>query len=219
MRYKASNCIFLSYDISMEDLKIIVGKNLSALRKQRKITQIELAEKFNYSDKAVSKWEQGSTLPDLETLKQLCDFYGVTLDYLTQPENITNPHYDKSREKTILINHIIITCLIAVVVWMVATITFVYPLLFQGKKESYWPIFVWAVPVSSIVLLFSNFIFFNKRKIITLISLSIFIWTLLTSLFLHFLFFVDQGTNLWLIFILGIPTQIIVVLWFIIRKK
>lgn len=219
MRLNALNRTFLSYDIGMEDLKIVVGKNLSALRKQRKITQIELAEKFNYSDKAVSKWEQGATLPDLETLKQLCDFYGVTLDYLTEEENITNPHYDKSREKTLLINRIIITCLIASIVWMMATIFFVYPLLFQGKKDSYWLIFVWSIPASALVLLFANFIFFNKRKVLTLISLSIFIWTLLSSLFLHFLFFTDQGTNLWLIFILGIPMQIIVVLWFIIRKK
>ena len=66
----------------MDDLKIIIGKNLSSLRKARKLTQLELAEKLNYSDKAVSKWEQGATTPDIETLKQLCDFYGVTLDYL-----------------------------------------------------------------------------------------------------------------------------------------
>ena len=65
----------------MDDLKTVVGKNLASLRKQAKLTQIELAEKFNYSDKAVSKWEQGATLPDLETLKQLSDFYGVTIDY------------------------------------------------------------------------------------------------------------------------------------------
>ena len=67
----------------MEDLKIIVGKNLAALRKKKKLTQIELADKFNYSDKAVSKWEQGATLPDLETLCQLCDFYRVTTEVLT----------------------------------------------------------------------------------------------------------------------------------------
>ena len=66
----------------MDDLKIIIGKNLSSLRKARKLTQLELAEKLNYSDKAVSKWEKGATTPDIETLKQLCDFYGVTLDYL-----------------------------------------------------------------------------------------------------------------------------------------
>ena len=52
----------------MDDLKVIVGRNLAALRKRRKLTQLELAEQMNYSDKAVSKWEQGATLPDLETL-------------------------------------------------------------------------------------------------------------------------------------------------------
>ena len=89
----------------MDDLKVIVGRNLAALRKRRKLTQLELAEQMNYSDKAVSKWEQGATLPDLETLKQLCDFYGVTLDYLVDKDNILNPQLDTSKEKIVFINH------------------------------------------------------------------------------------------------------------------
>ena len=63
-------------------LKSIVANNLTELRKEKGLTQIQLAELFNYSDKAVSKWERGDTLPDLETLKALADYYQVTLDYL-----------------------------------------------------------------------------------------------------------------------------------------
>ena len=71
----------------MEDLRKIIGNNLSELRKKRGLTQLELAEKFNYTDRAVSKWENGDTLPDVEILYNLCEFYGVTLDYLTHEDN------------------------------------------------------------------------------------------------------------------------------------
>ena len=64
----------------MKDLRKIIGDNLTELRKRRGLTQLELAEKFNYTDRAVSKWENGDTLPDVEVLYQLCEYYGVTMD-------------------------------------------------------------------------------------------------------------------------------------------
>ena len=59
-----------------------VAKNLAAYRKMSGLTQLELAEKLNYSDKSVSKWERGDGLPDVYVLKTLADFYGVTTDYI-----------------------------------------------------------------------------------------------------------------------------------------
>ena len=58
----------------MDDLRNVIGKNLSELRKRKGLTQLELAEKFNYTDRAVSKWENGDTLPDVEVLFNLCEF-------------------------------------------------------------------------------------------------------------------------------------------------
>ena len=203
----------------MNDLKTVVGKNLASLRKQAKLTQIELAEKFNYSDKAVSKWEQGATLPDLETLKELSDFYGVTIDYLTNENNIKNPQYNPKREHTIFVNRVTITCLLASIVWMVATIIYIYPLLFMGYKTSYWPAFVWAVPMNAIIVLIANRFFFKRNKIVSLTCVTVFIWTVLTATYLHFSFFSNVGYNLWMIYVTGIPMQAIVVLWFMIRKK
>ena len=66
----------------MEDLKIIFARNLIMLRKQMKLTQIELAEKINYSDKAVSKWERGESIPDVSVLLSLASLFGVTIDYI-----------------------------------------------------------------------------------------------------------------------------------------
>ena len=71
----------------MDDLRKLIGKNLTELRKRKGLTQLKLAEMFNYTDRAVSKWESGETLPDVEVLYNLCEFYGVTLDYLTHEDN------------------------------------------------------------------------------------------------------------------------------------
>ena len=61
----------------MEELREIIAKNISDLRKKSGLTQIELAEKLNYSDKAVSKWERGDSVPDVGVLKQIADLFGV----------------------------------------------------------------------------------------------------------------------------------------------
>ena len=68
------------------ELKMIVAKNLVELRKNAKLTQIELAEKLNYSDKAVSKWERGESLPDVETLKRIAELYDVSVDALLKEQ-------------------------------------------------------------------------------------------------------------------------------------
>ena len=68
----------------MENINIIIGKNLSNLRKQAKLTQMELAEKFNYSDKSISKWEAGDSMPSIEILNDLAKFYNVSLDYIAE---------------------------------------------------------------------------------------------------------------------------------------
>ena len=63
----------------MEKLNLIIAKNLSELRRQNKLTQLEVAEKLNYSDKAVSKWEQGESLPGIEVLYKLAKLYGDSI--------------------------------------------------------------------------------------------------------------------------------------------
>ena len=69
-------------DEFVEDLKPIIAKNIIDLRRTADITQAQLAEKLNYSDKAVSKWERGEAIPSVATLKEIADHFGVTVDYL-----------------------------------------------------------------------------------------------------------------------------------------
>ena len=66
----------------MSEIKDILAKNLVKLRQTKKLTQSELAKQLNYSDKSISKWEHGDAVPPIDVLKEIADFYNVSLDFL-----------------------------------------------------------------------------------------------------------------------------------------
>ena len=191
----------------MEQLRNVIAHNLTELRKNHGLTQLELAEKFNYSDRAVSKWENGETIPDIEVLYNLCEFYGVTLDYLTHEEN---KQYVKDENSLKLGEKISITSLVISIIWFLATVIFIWP--FMKNKTPLWQAFVWAVPLSALFLLGFNRHYFKKR-IISFICYSIFIWGLIASVYFTWLDY-----NIWPLFILGIPAQVSLIIWLNIRK-
>ena len=198
----------------MESLKKTVGENLANLRKEKKLTQLELAEKFNYSDKAVSKWETGETLPELDVLYQLCEFYGVTLDYLTHEGNkLDKAEFTKNNAD---VNNVAITCLIASMVWMVVTIIFVYLLLIN--KINYWPVFIWGVPGTAAILLVANHMYF-KDRIFRFVCYSVLTWGLIASIIFAVYYSTDPKQFIWPLFLLGIPMQTSLSLWFVSKKR
>lgn len=184
----------------------IVGNNLTALRKSAGMKQIEIAKKFNFSDKTISKWESGESLPSLDVLVKLCEFYGITLNDLTSESlDCTDAaNIIPVNAKIENTNKIIITLLAVTLVWIIATIVFIYAKLYTNVNL--WIAFIWAVPVSFIVGIVLNSIW-GKRKI-NFILISFFVWTLLTAIYLQILEY-----NLWVVFILGIPSQIAIILW------
>lgn len=190
----------------MESLRKIIGSNLAELRKERKITQLELAEMFGYTDKAISKREKGDTLPDVETLYQLASFYGVTIDYLTndipleEKEIMTNP----TKQTNIKANRISIVLLSISLVWMLATICFVWIMVFNSVN--YYQVFIYAIPLTAIVLILFNKTW-GKRKYNFYIY-TLFLWSLISSIYVGFLQY-----NLWPLFLLGAPSQILIFLW------
>ena len=194
--------------LGMKDLRKIIGDNLSELRKRRGLTQFELAEKFNYTDRAISKWENGDTLPDVEVLYNLCEFYGVTIDYLTHEENAQFKTKGNPLNRS---NRIVITALVCSIFWMLATVIFVYGLLRHNK--AIWQSFVWAVPVSSLAIIYFNHIYFH-RKITAFICFSLFAWSLLASIYLSY-----GDFTLWPLFLLGIPAQITLIFWLNIKPQ
>ena len=68
--------------MSETNIKNVVAKNIVYYRKKLNMTQLELAEKLDYSDKAISKWERAEAIPDITVLKKLADIFGITVDDL-----------------------------------------------------------------------------------------------------------------------------------------
>lgn len=196
----------------MEDLKPIFAANLSELRKKKGWTQLELAEKLNYSDKAVSKWERGESLPDVTNLKQIADLFSVTVDYLLTEEHTaaTVPLSKRKRR-----NRAMITGISCVTVWLIACVLY-FSLGFTALPSSGpWLSFVAAVPATCIVLLIFSALWWGKKWLLT--TVSVLIWSSLAFVFL--LVFYIAGISIWGIFLIGIPAQVIVFLWAGLKKE
>lgn len=189
----------------MSDIKTAFAENLQILRKEAHITQSELAEKLNYSDKAISKWERAEAIPDVMTVKEIADTFGVTVDWLLESEHKTVRTAARREQK----NRLIISLLATVLVWLIATVVFVClePSGVAGGRG--WMVFVYAVPLSCIVLLVFNSIWGKVKYNFYLITGLV--WSTLASLYLSF--FTFALSNVWLVFIIGIPGQIIIILW------
>ncbi|MGM9808881.1 MAG: helix-turn-helix domain-containing protein [Bacilli bacterium] len=192
----------------MKELREIIGENLTELRKQKGYTQISLAEKLNYSDKAISKWENGSSLPPIDILLELANLYGVTLDYLVKDSSQKDKKLLKN-DNVKRRNHILITLLSSVLVWIIATTVYVFSYI-PTKEVSLWTIFLWAVPINAIVLIVFNGIW-GKRKYL-LPAVMLLIWPLLAAIHLQVLVLYPD-INLWMIYLLGIPLTVATFLW------
>lgn len=197
----------------MDDIKKIIGQNLASLRKRKKYTQADLAEILKYSDKAISKWEKGESLPSIEVLYFLCNHYGITLDYLTHEGEYEEKKLYHKKDKS-LVNKIIISLLSISLVWFLIIIAYVYPYVIT--QINLWILFIWGFPASALLALIFNSVW-GKRKYKYFI-LSSFIWTLLTAIFL-LLIYLNQSYQVWAIFLLGIPAQIAVILWSQLKKS
>lgn len=136
-----------------KDVSKVVSINLCKLRKSKKLTQAELANKFNFSDKTISKWESGESLPSIDVLYKLAEFYGVSLSDLAN-ENLEIEEFTKSEEKRIISNKVIISLLVVSLVWLIATILYVYVKILSNYNL--WMVFIWAVPISTIVTIVFN---------------------------------------------------------------
>lgn len=191
----------------MMDLKPIIANNIIELRKSRNWTQTELAEKLNYTDKAVSKWERAESIPDVTVLKDIADLFGVTVDYLLEAEHAKGGDPKETVSKQIKRNRLIIALLSASLVFFIATILFVlFGLLSIKASMPYWMIYIYAFPPAFVVLLVFNSIW-GKRLVNSLI-ISFLVWSILLALYLSF-----NISNIWLIFIIGIPAQVIILLF------
>lgn len=189
----------------MKDVKQTVAQNLTALRKERGLTQLELAEKFNYSDKAICRWEHADTLPDINVLYALCDFYGITMNDLVDPDFSAKSTVDAEKNARAYRNW---ACAMLVsAVFLLATVLFISSIALS--KSPYWLAFVWAVPASCVVI--SKILRRGMGRIGKFVFASLFSWSLITALYLQAL--VRFGANIWYLFLVGLPLQVCIFLW------
>ncbi len=182
----------------MENLNKIIANNLATLRKKSNLTQMQLAEKINYSDKAISKWEKGDSLPSINVLMQLAEFYGVKIDDIVYEKKLVIPKKKNKREQTLL------GLLLFFSVWLVATVCFVV-LKFIPTISREWLSFIVAIPVSFLVL--TIYLSILKSPIFTSFFASIFVWTTILTINLFLISY-----QVWIIYLIGCPLQLIIIL-------
>lgn len=188
----------------MENIKEIIADNLVALRKHKHLTQAELAEKLNFSDKAISRWEKGEVVPDVETLNKISEVYEIKFEKLFDknlPEELNAPQVEKKSWKR---NKFIITFLAEMLVCFLAVVGYVTVKIATDK--SLWQIFIWMLVVMAIVSLVFGWVW--KKKIVKFASMSVLLWTLILAIYLQFISY-----DWWLLFIIGIPVQVAILLW------
>lgn len=200
-----------------ERIKYQIGTNISSYRKEAGLTQANLAEKLNYSDKAVSKWERGESIPDVITLMQLAEQFGITVNELLVdpnqlPGNPTTLEKAMSQvsEKALRrkANKNVILGLSSTLVWFVALLFFVVISSFGIPKS--WVAFIYGIPINAIVLLSLRSAWHDFRWNKALITAIV--WGSLLSVYISLYVFLEQ--NVWKVFLLGIPGQIAIFLWF-----
>ena len=202
----------------MTELKSVIAKNICELRIESGMTQLALAEMLNYSDKAISKWERGESVPDVFMLKRIADIFNVTVDYLLEDDH-TAAEIKKETQRVVRSrNRVIISMLAMALVWLVGATAFVLMQIFIPTAALRpWLMFIYAIPVTAIVAIVFNSLWGRKKKLNYLI-ISVLVWGVLLSLHLTLLMLIR--VNVWQVYLIGIPGEIITLLWsFMIGKK
>lgn len=197
----------------MEEMKNNIASKLVFYRKQSKLTQFEVAEKLNYSDKAVSKWERGESTPDIAVLKQLADLYSIELNDLLTDTTPEKPTHTFALTKFLKQKHILISLMSVFLVWLVACLIFVTLRIFFENVTRAYLVFIYAIPVSFLVSFILSEIWGGTVLRATLLSL--FVWTTALAIFLT----ATSHTNIGLLFLIPIPMQLLILTWFIFKKQ
>ncbi len=187
---------------SKEQFNSVVAKNIVKYRKYHNLTQASLAEKLNYSDKAVAKWESGESLPDTYVLYQISQIFGITLNDLLSEKKRAKMPANKVRS-------IIIPLLADCIVWLVALLAFVTLSAVFENDYRFWLCFITAVPVSFILFLVFSCVF--KNQLFQFISITGIIWSTLVALHLYLINVTPVSHY---VYFIGIPIQIAFLLFY-----
>lgn len=190
----------------MENIREIVSNNLINLRKQNKMTQLDLAKRVNYSNKAVSRWEKGEVLPDVETIALLAEIFDVPVSYILEKQE---KREEKSTKKTTtkeVLSQIFTICEI----WTIIAVVFAYFII--TKEKVMWQLFLWGIPATALILIVLNRK--AKNNIANFIYGTVLVWSIIVCVFLHLL-----NTLPWYIFVVGVPIQGLLIIRYLFNFK
>lgn len=199
----------------MENEEIVnkhIGRNIASYRRAANFTQAELAQKINYSDKSVSKWESGNGVPDVYVLMQLADLFGVSID------DLVGESAKKRASNTF--TRVMVMLLSSVLIWFIATAVFLSFTLLTHVDAAWWLVFVYAVPVNAVLIIVLSATF--RQRTTNFVAITVLIWGAIVCTFLtSYVVSKENGTatgQLWFIFLIGIPLQVANILWLCLRK-
>ena len=202
-----------------EKLKLQIGSNIASYRKRAGLTQAGLAERINYSDKAVSKWERGESMPDVTTLVQLAEQFDITVNDLVVDPNelpgnpgklekamtqVSEKALKRKADKSIILR------LSSILVWFVALLLYVLLSSFDIGDRWNWVFFFYALPADCIVMLSLRSAWHDFRWNKLLISGIV--WGSLVCI--HGSLLTLMKFNFWKIYLLGVMGQVAIWLWF-----
>ena len=191
----------------------IIADNIVMLRKRNKWTQAELAEKLNYTDKAISKWERAESTPEAKVLYQIASIFDVPVDFFFHEHELEDIKNDQKYKRTIFYTTFQLL-LIASVIWLIAAVIFTYATLNPNYANGVWIVFVYAGLVSAMAV---AFVFKRLKNSLGLfIALSCILWVALTCAYLQLLIL---NRNYWLIFIIGVPAQVAIVVGYLLKRE
>lgn len=159
--------------------QIEIGKFIAKCRKEKKITQAQLAEKLNITDRAVSKWETGKSVPDSSIMLELCQLLGITVNELLSGEKVNMDNLKRKADENLIVlkkkvdnniaKNIIIAVLFSVILFIGILVCAICDVAISGSLSwSLIPIvsiiFVWIISFPSIM--------FGKKGIIKSLILS-----------------------------------------------
>ena len=192
-------------------IKQNIAKNLIYYRKINNLTQIQLAEKLSYSDKAISKWERGESVPDIFTLKKIATLYRINVDDLLKEKT--------TRRQFIYKNRLIVSLMGVGLTWLVATSAYMIISIISESLSSHinnlWLVWIYATLASFIVAFVFAKIWGERWHRFFLVSGIVL--SACAIVFLHLL--LANIPSSWLVWCVFGPLEILVILWYLINKK
>ncbi len=194
-----------------QKIEAIISQNLIELRKNRNLKQSELSDAIGYSDKTISRWENGTSVPDISTLVKLAKFYNVSLNDLIK-ENAVEKSVDETPEiQTKKIKDLSNLSLTLLTVWLIAVMVYIGMILFD--KEPLWQIFICAIPISAYLG------YRHTSRNFTLKWLDLTLLTILNLGFITAIYLLILEYNFWQLFLLSVPLEGMCIINIYFKKK